>query len=64
MATKGPTRQHHEIASGGGEKGGSTGKPSTRFYGEGGFVKSGNLAHTTKGAPAGYASRVSGGKKK
>lgn len=42
----------------------SSSKPSPRFYAEGGFVRHGNHAHTTHGAPLGYASKVSGGVKK
>lgn len=56
--------QHHRMAETGKAPGNSTGKPSARFYGEGGFVRHGNMAHTTHGAPGGYANKRSGGVKK
>jgi hypothetical protein len=52
--------QHKTIAEG---KGGAqpVAKASPRYYGEGGYVRTHNMSHATKGALMGYKSKVSGG---
>lgn len=52
------TRQHYDLATGGGAKTAKTSEPSPRFFGEGGYVRTGNHAHTTHGAPRGFSNKV------
>lgn len=50
-----PTRKEYQET---GKLVGGTQKPSSRLYGEGGFVKHGNMVHLTHGARAGYTKKV------
>lgn len=51
-------RQHKVLAQTGKAPGNETGKPSSRFMADGGFVRTQNHAHTSHGAPRGYSHRV------
>ena len=51
-------RQRFKMGTTGKAPGNDVGKPSSRFMGGGGYVRTQNSAHTTHGAPRGYSHRV------